>query len=184
MATDPPEVTPLKEREKPGPPPPRKQRGLRSWDTTPADDSANERYYNRSVKIRRQVITWLDSHVGYGWIEKMGMADDCANSGKPYPFSSQAAYSWIRQFTAPTFAFGIQSPQLDPDGLYRIYRRRPLDRKDFRRWGVPVPRVRAGGKLNRESVAGSPERKASNGLSTMGIASPPIAREQSDQLVR
>jgi hypothetical protein len=113
---------------------------MKSFDQGPPDISAEERYYSRSLKIRRSVLTWLDSNIGRGWVDLMTMAGECGNSGKPMPFSSITAYRWIAQFTAPGFAFGIDSKKLDEEGLYRLVRTRPLTGKDFKRWGIPVPK--------------------------------------------
>ena len=113
---------------------------MRKFDKTPPDRSAEEIFYARSLKIRRSVILWLDANVGRGWPELGLMADECGNSGKPIPFSTTAAYRWIRQFCAPNFAFGIDSKKYDEEGLYRLRRRRRLRRQDFSRWGINPPK--------------------------------------------
>lgn len=113
---------------------------MKQFDNSKPDISAEERYYSRSLKIRRSVILWLDENVGRGWYKLQTMANECANSGKPIPFSSTTADRWIGQFTAPNFAFGIDSKKLDQEGLYRLKRRRPLTAKDFKRWGIVVPK--------------------------------------------
>lgn len=113
---------------------------MKSFDkTTRPDQSSEERFYNRSVKIRRWVILWLDRNVGRGWRSLGDMADECGNSpsGSDLPFSSQAAGRWIHQFTAVNFAFGLQP---DENDNWEIFRRRPLIAKDFKRWGIPVPK--------------------------------------------
>ena len=114
---------------------------MKSFDDRP-DISSEERMYNRSIRIRRATILWLDRSVGKGWPSLGDMADDCANSTAKggIPFSSQTAGRWLNQFTAPSFAFGISSRQAEEDGLYRIVRRRPLRASDFKRWGIPVPK--------------------------------------------
>lgn len=101
------------------------------------DISAEERYYARSVKIRRHVILWLDKNVGRGWRQLLEMAEECGNDGKPLPFSSTTGYRWIHQFTAPNFAFGLRP---DENENWEIFRRRPLRGDDFRRWGIVVPK--------------------------------------------
>lgn len=115
---------------------------MKAFDDSRPDTSAEERAYWRSVKIRRAAILFLDRNVGRGWPTLGDMADECANStgSSGLPFSSQTAGRWLYQFTAPNFAFGLQSAKADEDGLYRIYRRRPLKAADFRRWGIPVPK--------------------------------------------
>ena len=114
---------------------------MKQFDDRP-DTSAEERAYWRSVKIRRAAILFLDRSVGRGWPSLGDMADECANTTATsgLPFSSQTAGRWLYQFTAPNFAFGIDSKKVSEDGLYRIYRRRPLTEKDFKRWGIPVPK--------------------------------------------
>jgi hypothetical protein len=109
---------------------------MKKFDTTTPDTSAEERYYSRSLRIRRAVLEFLDDNVGRGWADLMTMAGECGNTGKPMPFSSITAYRWIAQFTAPGFAFGIDSRKFDQDGLYRLRRTRPLEAKDWRRWGM------------------------------------------------
>ena len=113
---------------------------MRSFDTTQPDRSAEEVFYARSLKIRRSVLLWMDSNVGRGWADLMNMAGECGNSGKPIPFSSITAYRWIAQFTAPGFAFGIDSRKIDEEGLYRLRRRRRLRRQDFIKWGITPPK--------------------------------------------
>lgn len=114
-----------------------RKKGLKDFDDSRADQSAEERYYARSVKIRRSVLLWLDTNVGRGWRQLMEMAEECGNEGKPLPFSSTTAYRWIHQFTAPNFAFGLRP---DENENWEIYRRRVLRAKDFRRWGIRPPK--------------------------------------------
>jgi hypothetical protein len=110
---------------------------LKSFDDRTPDISADERAYQRSIRIRRSVILWLDKNVGRGWNQILDMADDCGNEGKPLPFSSTTAYRWIHQFTATSFAFGLQP---DENDNWEIFRRRRLQAADFKRWGIKVPK--------------------------------------------
>ena len=112
---------------------------LGSFDDSKPDISAEERYYNRSVRIRRSVILFLDKNVNRKqWGDIMRMAEECANypANHELPFASITAYRWIKQFTARNFAFKLV---LSDNLSYRIARRRPLRPADFVRWGIPVP---------------------------------------------
>lgn len=115
---------------------------MKQFDDSRPDTSAEERAYWRSVKIRRAAILFLDRNVGKGWSTLGDLSDDCANftAKAGLPFSSQTAGRWVHQFTALTFAFGISPAKLDENGLYRVFRRRPLKASDFVRWGIPVPK--------------------------------------------
>jgi len=113
---------------------------MRPFDPSRPDTNSEERAYNRSVRIRRSVILFLDRVANRRqWPDIMGIAEECANfpSGRELPFSSITAYRWIKQFTARNFAFKL----VLTDSLgYMIARRRPLRISDFKRWGIPVPK--------------------------------------------
>jgi hypothetical protein len=120
-------------------------RGLKPQDDRP-DWSAEERYINRSIKIRKHVLLWMDTRIALGGDNKaftsiMGMAAECANDYKPnkknyIPFSSQCAYSWLNQFSVSNGPFAIVPGDLG----YELVRRRALSRQDFVRWGVTPPK--------------------------------------------
>ena len=108
---------------------------MKKVDDRPRDWSQEERAYNRSVKIRRHVILWLDKNVNRQWNDLMDIASECANDMK-LPFSSVTAYRWIGQFTAANFSFSI----VEGDLGHQLIRRRRLTENDFVRWGIPVPK--------------------------------------------
>ena len=47
------------------------------WDQAKVRDwSAEERYVNRSIRIRKHVAKWLGKHVGASWTDIMLMAKE------------------------------------------------------------------------------------------------------------
>lgn len=70
-----------------------------------ADISADERFYNRSVKIRRKVMEWMVEHVGERFDSLGEMEAQAANHAKA---SMPTARRWIFQFVQPGKPFYIQ----------------------------------------------------------------------------
>jgi hypothetical protein len=82
------------------------------------DTSAEERYINRSMKIRKGVKAWMFDNLGVlfeSWEEMAGLAGNyCAQ--KKYtkePASSVACRRWIYQFSLPGAPFHIRG---EPSG--------------------------------------------------------------------
>jgi hypothetical protein len=70
-----------------------------------ADISADERFYNRSVKIRRLVMEWMAAHVDERFDSLGEMEAQAANHAKA---SMPTARRWIFQFIQPGKPFWIQ----------------------------------------------------------------------------
>ncbi len=62
------------------------------------DWSAEERFVNRSFKIRKLVRAWLKANTGQIFETSSLMSEICANYSK---CSSVTAYRWLHQYTAP-----------------------------------------------------------------------------------
>lgn len=72
------------------------------------DVSAEERFYNRSKRIRRKVRAWLGEHVGETFPSFDAMAEEAANySGCAAPTSRR----WIKQFSARNGDFVISDKE-------------------------------------------------------------------------
>lgn len=70
-----------------------------------ADISAEERFYNRSVRIRRKVMQWLMENLDESFDSYGDMEARCANfAGCSMP----TARRWIYQWTRPGKPFQIQ----------------------------------------------------------------------------
>jgi len=86
----------------------------RAWrDGKVRDWSAEERYVNRSIRIRKHVLKWLGEHVGFSYTEMMRMAEECANEFRPMPCSSITCYRWIQQFTRVNAPYRIRTDEND-----------------------------------------------------------------------
>jgi hypothetical protein len=85
-----------------------------------ADWSTEERYYNRSRKIRRKIRRWLEEHVGYSWSTEESMAAQAANYAD---CSSVTARRWIHQLTQPGTLFQVN----ESTELYTLAWRRELE---------------------------------------------------------
>ena len=85
-----------------------------AWKTGKVRDwSAEERYVNRSIRIRKHVLKWLGEHIGFSYPEMMQMAEQCANEFKPMPCASITAYRWLQQFTRINAPFRIATDEND-----------------------------------------------------------------------
>lgn len=86
----------------------------RAWEAGKVRDwSAEERYVNRSIRIRKHVLRWLGQHVGFHYTDMMKMAEECANEFKPTPFASITAYRWLQQFSRVNAPFRIRTDEND-----------------------------------------------------------------------
>ena len=82
-----------------------------------ADITADERFYNRSVKIRRKIMTWMAENVNGRWESLGEMEAQAANyAGCSMPCSRR----WMFQFSQPGKPFQI----VDTTNWY-ILRERP-----------------------------------------------------------
>ena len=90
----------------------------RTFDTK-KDWSAEERFVNRSIRIRKHVLKWMESNKGGHWVEMMQMAQECANEFKPFPCASITCYRWIQQFSAKNAPYQIRGD----DSGYRLLKR-------------------------------------------------------------
>ena len=70
-----------------------------------ADISADERFYNRSVRIRRKVMEWMAEKVGERFDTLGEMEAQAANFAK---CSMPCSRRWIFQFSQPKMPFHIQ----------------------------------------------------------------------------
>lgn len=68
------------------------------------DWSAEERFVNRSLKIRKRIYSWLLQNRGRLFETSSVMSDMCANDCK---CSSITAYRWLHQYTAPNTTLQI-----------------------------------------------------------------------------
>jgi hypothetical protein len=87
------------------------------------DWSAEERFVNRSIRIRKHVLKWLGKHVGFHYYQLMEMAETCANDFRPLPCASITCYRWITQFTRVNAPYGIRT---DDNDQYEIFARRSI----------------------------------------------------------
>ena len=87
------------------------------------DWSAEERYVNRSIRIRKHVLKWLGEHTDFAYPDMMNMAEMCANDFKPMPCASITCYRWIQQFTRINAPYRIRS---DENDWYAIRRARDV----------------------------------------------------------
>lgn len=85
------------------------------WDK-PKDWSAEERFVNRSLKIRRKIFRWLNDHRGAFYYTREDMAADAANFAR---CAIATAHRWITQYSRPDQPFHIQ----DTDTGYVIWAR-------------------------------------------------------------
>ena len=86
----------------------------KAWELGKVKDwSAEERYVNRSIRIRKHVLKWLGDHIGFSYPDMMHMAEMCANDFKPMPFASITAYRWIQQFSRVNAPYHIGSTEND-----------------------------------------------------------------------
>lgn len=69
------------------------------------DQSAEERFYNRSVRIRRKIMKWLMEHVGDSW---QTYAEMDAEAGNYAGCHMTTAHRWIFQYTRKDKPFEIQ----------------------------------------------------------------------------
>ena len=70
-----------------------------------ADISADERFYQRSVKIRRKILEWMADHVNDRFDSMGEMEAQAANFAK---CSMPTARRWIFQFIQPDKPFWIE----------------------------------------------------------------------------
>lgn len=70
-----------------------------------ADISADERFYNRSVRIRRLVMKFLAEHVNERYDSLGELEADAANFAK---CSMPCSRRWIFQFTRPDKPFWLE----------------------------------------------------------------------------
>ena len=70
-----------------------------------ADVSADERFYNRSVRIRRKIMLWMADHVGERF-DSLGEME--AQAGNYAKCSMPCARRWIFQFAQPGMPFRIE----------------------------------------------------------------------------
>ena len=86
----------------------------KAWETGKVRDwSAEERYVNRSIRIRKHVLKWMGSHLNFSYTEIMQMAEACANDFRPMPCASITCYRWIMQFSRPNAPYKIASDEND-----------------------------------------------------------------------
>lgn len=82
-----------------------------------ADVSADERFYNRSVKIRKKILVWMSDHIGDRWESLGEMEAQAANYAR---CSMPCSRRWLYQFSQPGKPFIIaDTPQ------WYILRERP-----------------------------------------------------------
>jgi hypothetical protein len=74
-------------------------RTLKSVDT-----SAEERFYNRSKRIRKKIYNFIRENVGQRFEDFEDMCNQAANYAKCSPVTSGR---WIKVYTAPNGDFGI-----------------------------------------------------------------------------
>ncbi len=108
---------------------------MKQFDDRP-DWSAEERFVNRSIRMRRHALVWMDKNINRHWNEVMKVAEECANEFKPLACSSITMYRWIAQFSAQNAPFRIEPTDLG----YQLLRRRRLTRQDFLKWGIDPPK--------------------------------------------
>jgi hypothetical protein len=70
-----------------------------------ADITAEERFYNRSVRIRRKILEWMALHVNERFDSLGEMEADAANHAK---CSMPCARRWLFQFSRPDKPFWIE----------------------------------------------------------------------------
>ena len=70
-----------------------------------ADISAEERFYNRSVRIRRKILKWMVEHVGEAWQTYAEMDAEAANAAGCH---MTTAHRWIFQFSRRGKPFEIE----------------------------------------------------------------------------
>jgi len=70
-----------------------------------ADISADERFYNRSVKIRRKIMEWMMKHVNENFDSLGEMEAQAANFAR---CSMPCSRRWIFQFVQPDKPFYIE----------------------------------------------------------------------------
>lgn len=91
-----------------------KRKAVKDYDTPEKlmkDWSAEERFVNRSKKIRKKIQEWMFVHTEEKFETSGVLCDECANFAK---CSSITAYRWIHQFSAPSAKFRIVE---DDNGL-------------------------------------------------------------------
>lgn len=82
-----------------------------------ADISADERFYNRSVRIRKRVMMWMVEHIDEKFDSMGEMEAQAANYAR---CSMPCSRRWIFQFTQPDKPFWIEE-----ETDFYILRQRP-----------------------------------------------------------
>lgn len=89
----------------------KKRREIDGPEKLGKDWSAEERFVNRSKKIRKRIREFMFLHTGERFETSGLLCDQCANFSK---CSSITAYRWIHQYSAPNAEFRILE---DENGL-------------------------------------------------------------------